>query len=298
MFEPLETEQEDKYKRFGKRSLVFVLVMLAMFFALAARLFALQVMNTSEYSAISSRNQLRMISQPAKRGDIYDRNMLKLAGSEICFEISISTSKEQSEEEIEELAANLAGYLKDPELDAKTIEKMITGNSRRYQPVVITTLPAENNQHLVASLEENRDKLPGLLIIETPRRIYLQGRLASHVLGQVGKITDSDTDLVQNYNYLATDLVGKAGVERTMERFTDTEGREIGLRGQRGLQLLEINSSNRIVRVISTQESVSGNSLVLTIDADIQRVMEESLPPRLKNCSRTAPKRRAARRFC
>ena len=61
MFEPLETEQEDKYKRFGKRSLVFVLVLLAMFFALAARLFALQVMNTSEYSAISSRNQLRMI---------------------------------------------------------------------------------------------------------------------------------------------------------------------------------------------------------------------------------------------
>ena len=124
MFEPLETEQEDKYKRFGKRSLVFVLVMLAMFFALAARLFALQVMNTSEYSAISSRNQLRMISQPAKRGDIYDRNMLKLAGSEICFEISISTSKEQSEEEIEDLAANLAGYLKDPELDAKSMEKM------------------------------------------------------------------------------------------------------------------------------------------------------------------------------
>ena len=290
MFEPLETEQEDKYKRFGKRSLVFVLVMLAMFFALAARLFALQVMNTSEYSAISSRNQLRMISQPAKRGDIYDRNMLKLAGSEICFEISISTSKEQSEEEIEELAANLAGYLKDPELDAKTIEKMITGNSRRYQPVVITTVPAENNQHLVASLEENRDKLPGLLIIETPRRIYLQGRLASHVLGQVGKITDSDTDLVQNYNYLATDLVGKAGVERTMERFTDTEGREIGLRGQRGLQLLEINSSNRIVRVISTQESVSGNSLVLTIDADIQRVMEESLASTVKKLQQDRPK--------
>ena len=258
MFEPLEVEQEDKYKRFGKRSLVFVVVLLVMFFALAARLFALQIMNTDKYSTISSRNQLRMVSQPAKRGDI-------------------STSKLQSEDERKKLAANLAAYLKDPELDAKTIEKMIVNNFRRYQPVVITTLPAENNQHLVATLEENRDKLPGLLIIETPRRIYLEGRLASHILGQVGKITDTDADLLQNYNYMATDLVGKAGVERTMERFTDTEGREIGLRGQRGMQLLEVNSDNRIVRVVSSQESVSGNSLVLTIDADIQRVMEESL---------------------
>ncbi len=290
MFEPLEVEQEDKYKRFGKRSFVFVLLLVVLFFVLAARLFALQILNTDEYTSISSRNQLRMVSQPAKRGDIYDRNMLKLAGSEICFEISISTSEVQSKEKREELAANLARYLKDPELDTEAILEKIKNNPRRYQPVVITTLPAENNQHLVASLEENRDKLPGLLIIETPRRIYLQGRLASHILGQVGKITDTDEDLLQNYNYLATDLVGKSGVERTMERFTDTNGKEIGLRGQRGLQLLEVNSENQIVRTVSTQESVSGNSLVLTIDANIQRVMEESLANTVQKLQQSRPK--------
>ncbi len=276
MFEPLEVEQDDKYKRFGKRSFVFVCMLLLLFFVLAARLFALQILNSETYASISSRNQLRIVSQPAKRGDIYDRNMLKLAGSEICFEISISTAKMTSDE-IKELAHNLAGFLKDPELNEEAIIDKIDHRASNYQPVVITTMPAENNQHLVASLEENRDKLPGLLIIETPQRVYLEGSLASHVLGQVGKITDADADLVQNYNYLSTDLVGKAGVERTMERFTDTEGREIGLRGKRGLSLLEVDSQNRIVREISNQESVSGNSLVLTIDADIQRVMEDSL---------------------
>lgn len=289
MFEPLEVEQEDKYKRFGKRSFVFVCVVVLLFFSLTARLFALQILNTETYTSISSRNQLRVVSQPAKRGDIYDRNMLKLAGSEICFEISISTAKMTSDE-IKELAHNLAGFLKDPELNEEAITKKIEAGGRSYQPVVITTMPAENNQHLVASLEENRDKLPGLLIIETPRRIYLEGSLASHILGQMGKITDADADLLQNYNYLSTDLVGKAGVERTMERFTDTNGREIGLRGKRGLRLLEVDSNNLIVREISNQESVSGNSLVLTIDADIQRVMEESLAATVERLKQERPK--------
>ncbi len=289
MFEPLEVEQDDKYKRFGKRSFVFVCMLLLLFFVLAARLFALQILNSETYASISSRNQLRIVSQPAKRGDIYDRNMLKLAGSEICFEISISTAKMTSDE-IKELAHNLAGFLKDPELNEEAIIDKIDHRASNYQPVVITTMPAENNQHLVASLEENRDKLPGLLIIETPQRVYLEGSLASHVLGQVGKITDADADLVQNYNYLSTDLVGKAGVERTMERFTDTEGREIGLRGKRGLSLLEVDSKNRIVREISNQESVSGNSLVLTIDADIQRVMEDSLAETVEKLKQERPK--------
>ena len=289
MFEPLEVEQDDKYKRFGKRSFVFVCMLLLLFFVLAARLFALQILNSETYASISSRNQLRIVSQPAKRGDIYDRNMLKLAGSEICFEISISTAKMTSDE-IKELAHNLAGFLKDPELNEEAIIDKIDHRASNYQPVVITTMPAENNQHLVASLEENRDKLPGLLIIETPQRVYLEGSLASHVLGQVGKITDADADLVQNYNYLSTDLVGKAGVERTMERFTDTESREIGLRGKRGLSLLEVDSQNRIVREISNQESVSGNSLVLTIDADIQRVMEDSLAETVEKLKQERPK--------
>ena len=289
MFEPLEVEQDDKYKRFGKRSFVFVCMLLLLFFVLAARLVALQILNSETYASISSRNQLRIVSQPAKRGDIYDRNMLKLAGSEICFEISISTAKMTSDE-IKELAHNLAGFLKDPELNEEAIIDKIDHRASNYQPVVITTMPAENNQHLVASLEENRDKLPGLLIIETPQRVYLEGSLASHVLGQVGKITDADADLVQNYNYLSTDLVGKAGVERTMERFTDTEGREIGLRGKRGLSLLEVDSQNRIVREISNQESVSGNSLVLTIDADIQRVMEDSLAETVEKLKQERPK--------
>lgn len=292
MFEPDKAAKAAKETQFDRRVLLFVAVLGLLFFVLAAKLFALQILNTDVYASISSRNQMRMVAQPAKRGDIYDRNGVMLAGSEICYDICVAATQVKGDE-ADELAARLSAYLKDPALPAEAILEKITANSRSYQPVVITSIPAEGNQHLVAVLEEHRTELPGLLIMEEPRRIYPEGKLASHILGQMGQISDADADLLDSYGYLATDLVGKAGLEKTMERFSDSEGNEIGLRGQHGLQLLEVDSSNRIVRTISNEPSVSGNSLVLTLDANIQQAMEDALAQTIQGISKTRPKAQA-----
>ncbi len=291
MFEPDEAENAVEQK-FDRRALIFVVVLCLMFFVLAAKLFALQVLNTDVYASMSSNNQLRMVYQPAKRGDIYDRNGLMLAGSEICYDICVATAQ-VDKGRAEELASRLAAYLNDPEVSADVILEKVTANARSYQPVLITSIPAAGNQHLIAALEEHRADLPGLLIMEESRRVYPQGRLASHILGQMGQITDIDTYLVDSYDYASTELVGKAGLEKTMERFADSEGNEIGLRGKNGRQLLEVDYSNRIVRVLSSEESVSGNSLVLTLDANIQQAMEEALAKTVQNISKSRPKARA-----
>ncbi|MBQ2887982.1 MAG: penicillin-binding protein 2 [Firmicutes bacterium] len=292
MFEPINSAEQTAEQHFSKRTLVFVAVLLVMFLVLAVKLFALQILNTDVYSSISSNNQMRIVSQPAKRGDIYDRNGVMLAGSEICYEICVSTAASRGDE-VNTLANNLAAYLKDPELTAEAILDKVKSNPRAYQPVVITTIEAEGNQHLLAALEENRDDLPGLLIIEEPRRVYPGGNLASHLLGQMGQISDTDEELLDSYAYLATDWVGKAGLEKTMERFANSEGEEIGLRGQRGLQILEVNSKNRIVRTVSSEPSVSGNSLVLTLDANVQAAMEKSLKDTVAKISKSRPKAQA-----
>ncbi len=292
MFVRKDEEQVDAAKRLNGRMLAFVLAMLLMFFMLGAQLFALQILDTDAYASISSRNQLRMVSQPPKRGDIYDRNMEKLAGSQICFEVAVSKSQVPKDER-DELAENLAKYLNDPELTAEVIAEKLQTASSGYQPVVITRLDASSGQHKLAALEEHRNELPGLLIIEEPQRTYPQGSLASHVLGQVGQITDSDDSLLTNYDYLLTDWIGKAGLEYTMERFTDADGNEIGLRGKHGLRLLEVDSSNRIVRTVSDQPSVSGNSLVLTLDANVQRAMEEAMEETIATISQRRPKCKA-----
>lgn len=292
MFVQKKDDQADTAKRLNGRILAFVAVLLLMFFMLGAQLFALQILDSDSYASISSRNQLRMVSQPPKRGDIYDRDMEKLAGSQICYEVAVSKSQVSSDERAI-LAENLAQYLNDPELTAEVIQEKLDAGTSGYQPVIITRLDADRSQHQLAVLEEHRDELPGLLIIEEPQRVYPQGSLASHILGQVGQITDTDESLLENYDYLMTDWVGKAGLEYTMERFTDADGNEIGLRGKHGLRLLEVDSSNRIVRTVSDEPSVSGNSLVLTLDADVQRAMEQALEETIAKISVSRPKCKA-----
>ena len=292
MFEPGKQKDKTIENDLAKRAVWFAAVLGLMFFVLAAKLFALQILNTEVYTTISSNNQMRIVEQPVKRGDIYDRAGRKLAGSEICYDICISTTMVKSAE-INDLAEKLAGYLDDPELTADDIIDKVKNNARGYQPVVITTIPADGNQHLVAALEEHRMDLPGLLIMEEPLRIYPEGKLASHVIGQVGRISDADVDLLNSYNYLASDWVGKAGLEKTMERFTDTDGKEIGLRGRRGLQIVEVDAKNRIVRTISNSPSVSGNSLMLTIDSKIQQAMEETMAEAVNRISQSRPKAKA-----
>lgn len=292
MFQINKPTESASNQELQKRAVWFVAVMCLMFFAIAVKLFALQILNTDIYTSISSNNQMRMISQPAKRGDIFDRNGVKLAGSQICYDICISSAQVKGDA-LTVLAENLSAYLKDPALTAEEIVNKVSGNVRGYQPVVIKTLPAEGNQHLIAMLEEHRTELPGLLIMEEPVRVYPQGKLASHIIGQMGRITDTDADLLESYDYTTSDWVGKAGLEKTMERFTDTEGNEIGLRGQRGLSVLEVDSKHRIVRTISEEPSVAGNSLVLTIDSKIQQAMEASLAATVKKIAQSRPKAKA-----
>lgn len=292
MFLPNKFKDKLPEQELQVRAVWFVAAMCLMFFAIAVKLFALQILNTDVYSSISSNNQMRIVSQAAKRGDIYDSTGVKLAGSEIYYDICISTAQVKGDA-LRELAEQLSAYLKDPELTADAIVEKASGNVRSYQPVVIKTIPAEGNQHLIARLEEHRADLPGLLIMEEPVRDYPEGNLASHIIGQMGRIADTDDDLLESYDYKTSDWVGKAGVEKTMERFTDTNGQEIGLRGKRGLSVLEVDSKNRIVRTISEESSVSGNSLVLTINSKIQKAMEDSLEASVKRIAQTRPKAQA-----
>lgn len=292
MFLPNKSSQNSSEQELQVRAVWFVAVMCLMFFAVAVKLFALQILNTDVYTSISSNNQMRMVSQAAKRGDIYDSTGVKLAGSDICYDICISSAQVKGDALLS-LAEKLSGYLKDPALTADVIVEMVRGNVRSYQPVVIKTVAAEGNQHLIARLEEHRADLPGLLIMEEPVRDYPEGKLASHIIGQMGRISDSEDDLLDSYDYHTSDWIGKAGLEKTMERFTDTDGNEIGLRGRRGLSVLEVDSKNRIVRTISNEPSVSGNSLVLTLNSKIQRAMETSLEASIKRIAQTRPKAKA-----
>ena len=264
--------QRNLYLRIG----AFAGVVAVLFIVLGLRLFNVQILNNEQYSTQSSNNQIRVLTTPAKRGCIYDSKMNVLADSTVVFAISVDIANLSSDEK-NLVSKNLAEYLKDPDITEESIRKQLSAGIGGYEPVVIKRVNYKDNIGLITVLEEHREDLPGLFISEEPQRTYPQESVAGHVIGYVGALNESDEELITEYNYQATDMIGKSGLEKTMERFTDDEGNEIGLRGIRGVKTVEVDSNHNIIRTLSEEEPISGNSLILTIDSKVQSAMQNSL---------------------
>ncbi|MGI5824400.1 MAG: penicillin-binding protein 2 [Bacillota bacterium] len=262
----------DLYSRIG----IFAAIIAVLFIVLSFRLFDVQILNNEKYSTQSSNNQIRVLTTPAKRGCIYDSNMNVLADSSVVFAVSVDVTNLSSDEK-DLVSKNLAGYLKDPSITEESIREQLSAGTGGYEPIVIKRVNYKDYIGLISVLEEHRSELPGLYISEEPQRTYPQNEVAGHVIGYVGSLSDTDQELIDEYNYQSTDMIGKSGLEKTMERFTDDEGNEIGLRGIRGVKTVEVDSNHNIIRTISEEQPVSGNSMILTINSTVQKAMQDSL---------------------
>jgi penicillin-binding protein 2 len=124
-------------------------------------------------------------------------------------------------------------------------------------------------------LGEEHERLPGVVVEVDPIRQYLDetgvanGPLLAHVLGYTGPVSrDEYADLADD-GYLRDDDIGRTGVEAAFED---------ELRGEYGLELVERDPSGRLLKVIETvEEPTPGHNLMLTIDADVQRVATQAL---------------------
>jgi len=270
-------EDEKNNKELNWRVLIFLAAVILIFGILAVRLFQLQVLEAAEYATLSDQNQIRVLSQTARRGNIYDSNMVELATSKPVFCVAVTSSEIKN---LQAMAETLAAILQDPDITAETIVDDVKAQAARsYEPVIVKRLDYDaSGIATVSKIEENRDLLPGVTIMDEPVRYYPLGQLAGHILGTVGLISANEQEeLVEKYDYLLNDWIGKTGLEKTMERFNDENGTEIGLRGKRGIQKVEVDSAHRAVQVRSSTPAISGNSLILTLDASLQQVMEDSM---------------------
>ncbi len=280
---------DENYGRFSQKMLPIWVILGICVFVLIGRLFLLQVVNTEQYATLSDKNRIRMISMPAKRGTIYDANMKELATSKPVFSVALASSEIKDKEN---LAKNLAEILAPWNITEEDIIDTITTHARSYEPVVLKRLQYDEGLEVVTLIEESREKLPGVMILEEPMRYYPYGSLAGHIIGTVGKIGTDEQNLVDNYGYSINDWVGKTGIEKAMERFT-VNNKDIGLRGKKGVKTVEVNANHQLVDTRSQQDPVSGNSLVLTIDADVQAAMEKAMEETIALLQEKYPKARA-----
>ena len=144
----------------------------------------------------------------------------------------------------------------------------------------IRSLPISDSisRESAVQIQENSLDLTGFNVVTDSQRVYYMGNLASHILGYMGRISESDEKRLDSqgdtHEYASDDKIGKTGIERVFEKY---------LRGQDGIKQIDMDVNGTITGEYVTQEAIGGSDVVLTIDANLQSVLESSLSQCIAN---------------
>ena len=116
-------------------------------------------------------------------------------------------------------------------------------------------------------ISEQNSFFPGVTISESSIREYPLKNIASHIVGRIGMITESELNSYDE-RYGINDVVGKAGIEYVFEKY---------LKGTNGVEQIDMNVDGTITGEYISTEAVAGSDIILTIDSKLQAVTEEAL---------------------
>lgn len=260
----------------------YAYMVIALLSILLLRLAVVQLLFNEEYQAQAKENRVRLVSIEAPRGEIFDRHGNVLAANELVYTVSLNYTGLSDRNAV---VPRLAELLKPayPEITEQFInDKIAVQEYRLFEPVVILRdIPWE----MVIQLEEQRQELPGVMVTVEPLRNYPKGRLAGHVLGYIHSISPEEIKQQEDYQYGISSLIGKSGIEKQYEK---------ELRGQNGARNVEVDSRGRPVRELVTLEPRQGNNTYLTLDCNLQQVMEKSMESMLASLQKKHPRARVA----
>lgn len=241
-----------------QRIMVLSFIVGIVFLLLVIRLWHLQILNADDYNAMSENNRLRFVPVAASRGAILDRNGTMLVSNRPSFSLAVIPQEVKDKEALLTLLSVLLGLDR-----ANMAERWEKGKGRaKYYPIVLASNITRDHVEIV---EENRLRLPGIEIEMKPVREYANGQLAAHLLGYIGEVSEKELNLEGFENYNPGDYTGKNGIERALEN---------ELHGTDGGRQLEVDARGRVLRMVSESHPSVGNSVVLTIDAAIQKQAE------------------------
>lgn len=160
--------------------------------------------------------------------------------------------------------------------DADARKILIVRNALKnlgYQSYMPAEIASSVSQNTVIELEENADEYPGAEVDRKAVRYYPNGSVASHVIGYLGSINESEKQDYIKKGYSSTDLIGKEGIEKYYESL---------LKGKAGTKTIEVNAEGQQVDEISSTDPEPGKDVTLTIDLNLQEVAEKSLEKAIK----------------
>ena len=237
---------------------------LVLFAALTVQLVRLQILRHDEFELRAATNRLRLIDLPAERGLVFARDGTVLAENVPGFAVTIVPA-DVPEEQARTVAEALSPRLDIPVFE---IETLILAGQRSVDPFQPIILERHLDPDLAFELGTLQGELPGMRVESISERRYPEGPLLSQILGYVGPLTEEEFEQLRADRYRLSDSIGQTGVEASYEA---------ALRGVPGREEAEVNAGGRVVRTLEAERPTPGQGLVLTIDLELQRQVEQIL---------------------
>ncbi|WP_455942220.1 penicillin-binding protein 2 [Neisseria sp.] len=251
------------------RLLVAFILIVIFFSILLARFFYLQVTQHNEFSGQASSNRITLIPTPPVRGEIVDINGVPLAKNYPIFSLEVIPSR--IEGKMEDVIEALKKYVDITPTDLKRFKKY-RESYRKFENIPLKLrLTDEEAARLSVHLREFK----GVEVNSRTFREYPYGKLTSHFLGYIGRISDKDKEMLEEEGltalYRGSTHIGKSGLEKYYEH---------QLHGVPGYQEVEKDAYGNIVRVLKNVPSKMGQTLRLGMDIRMQQEADRILGDR------------------
>jgi penicillin-binding protein 2 len=234
---------------------------LVLVFALfSGRLFQLQLIEGDDLRRRAEQNSVRTLRIEAPRGEILDREGRPIATTRPAFGLQVVPEDLRGGEVTFAALGQLLGA--DPGGLAAAVPPR---RSARFKPV---RLADDLTPDQLARVEVHRYALAGVATDVRPRRHYVEGSLAAHLLGSLGEIRGDQLEREAYQGYRPGDVIGQSGLEALFEPH---------LRGQAGGRNVVVDVAGREVDVLDEVRALPGRRVVLALDLDLQRVAEEAM---------------------
>ena len=267
MTEIKDTERE--IQLFRLRLSIAGLVVFVCFGLLMLRFLWLQAVRHSEYAERAESNRISVVPAVPNRGLIVDRNGVILARNFSAYTLEITPAKidRPLDVVIDELA-----HLVDIQTKDRKRFKRLMEESKTFESLPIRTRLTDEE---VARFAAQGYRFAGVDIQARLFRQYPLGQTASHMIGYIGRVNKREAEMLEEgddaANYRGTDYIGKEGLEKSYEK---------ELHGITGYDEIEVSAGGRAVRTLSRTAPSPGNNLRLSVDIELQKIIETAFAER------------------
>src|SRR4051812_13825236 len=233
---------------------------------LASRLVYLQVLRHEDLDEQAENNRTAIVPVVPNRGLIVDRNGITLATNYSAYTLEILPQRIRLP--LDKVIDELAKVVDVQPRDKRRFKKLLEENKSIESLPIRTKLTDEE----VARFAANSWRSPGVEIKARLFRNYPWGELASHLIGYIGRVNQAEKSAIEDWpeaqqaNYRGTEYIGKLGIEQSYEE---------QLHGTTGVEAVETSAGGRAIRKLRSHPATPGNSVMLSVDIKMQRLVED-----------------------